>query len=345
MTSKRVLKLLFVGFFAWALLSLVGFKVKAKMQPLNQTELSDVTAQQAGLSFALENLKVSGHQTFALREVETSSQLGDDNSNVGSLILSNLSVSNPDGSNGVQWGTVDNPITIDVDGSQDGYLIAELPGQSAMDATNIEFGGAWVKDNGFASGDPRKFASNFGLQNVQLAGSYFGVGFKDGGGLRLSMGLQLNGDVVIESPEGPGLKVTGIHANGQCENSNGNPCTASNFVNNPDNLTFSGPLSLANIEDDRPLLVNSFTENGISKLKIEYNPDDIVFPSRQGDVLAVEEVSLNGVSLGEVWTGGLKINHLEITGPEPRLETFEGANNIQESYNDLSEYQGSGPPG
>lgn len=360
---KPLVRLLFVLVMSVGVVVVSSGSADA-MEPLDQTELSDVTAQEGGLSLALENFKLTGQHTISLRDVEKADQLTEDNSvdnlkstvdDMGSLILSNLSITGSNGDGGVNLGGINDPFTVDADGSGNGFLVLDFPENgNSMDDFDLEFGEAWLKDASHNGGHPAKVASRISILNSKwTGGSYLAIGAVDGGGVKLAFETALDADVVIGSPkpENP-LTLSEFRIAGKCidngtnnDPGTGGPCSAADYIN--DDYSISGKFQWASLHRGRPIHVNTFTENGQPKFEIEFNPKNKVPNDGFKGVIAVKNISFgvnkddslpgvtdNYMSIGEFLLQGVSFNHFRITGPEPIKPTFNGSNNVQHCGNE-----------
>lgn len=290
--------------FAVFFMGLSGLSAALSMEPMNEEQLSGVTGQE-GLKMILEDFRISSDLTLRLRQ--------DDNTNPNNgIFLENLNLDNGSGG-GVTVGSTSDPLTFDIEGSNDGRWVIELPDfASNIDETDISLGPAFWQDSSFDAARQR-IADGISITNAQWAGgTRFALGTNPGGGMKIGIGMVLDGDIELSAPyDWSELTLQQIGGFGSCSNG------PTNFDIDTD---CSGVLDWASLEQGRPLVVEMFDDGGSGKLQIELNPN---FSSGSAGQIVVEEALLNTSSsvipqgnFGEIWTNDIIITNLVATGPE-----------------------------
>lgn len=294
----RALILLLLGIFV------IGgsFAATAKMQRMRQSELRNVSGGE-GIGFTLKNFHVTGNQAIELFE--------DDRSCCdGGIRLEDINLHEPGASaNGVTTGSLGDPITLDVGGSNNGIIVLELPDNTSnMERNTFLIGGPTdaTSQNGilFTDGGDDDFVHLGGLRinNAQYAGgtrlSLAGTPNSDGG-IRLGLALELNGSLDFNDPTGGGFALNGLHGS----------ANFSGTDSNSGDWTFSGPLRWADISAGRPLVVNFQASSGNGELMVEWNPDKV---TPIAGTLAAEATWFQGQFYGEVLLEDIEVRNLQI---------------------------------
>lgn len=296
----RFLILLVIGIF------IIGgsFAVSAKMESLENQEMRDVTGGE-GIGFTLKDFHVTGNQALELFE-------GDFSCCDGGLRLEDFNLHAPGSpSSGVTTGSLSDPITLDVGGSNNGVVVMKLPdNQSNMDKNTFLIGGQTdaTSTNGiyFTDSGDGDFVNLGGLRvnDAQYAGgtrlSIGGTPNSDGG-IRLGLALELNGNLDFNDPTGGGFAFNGIHGSA-------NYSTSSDDSNSGD-WSFSGPLRWADITAGRPLVVNFQASSGNGELMVEWNPEKV---NPIAGTLAAEGSWFQGQYYGEVLLKNIEVRNLQI---------------------------------
>ncbi|MFB6347133.1 MAG: hypothetical protein ABEK50_15525 [bacterium] len=310
------LRLLIVGLIGFMIIG-GSFAVTAKMKALDEKEMREVRGGE-GLGFTLKDFHVTGNGSIEFFQ--------DDRSCCdGGLLLENLNLHEPGAaSNGVTTGSLGDPITLDVGGSHNGVVVMELPdNKSNMERNTFIIGGQtdaqatddiWFTEEGDGGKNSVNGYYNFGglrLKNAQYAGgtrvSFAGTPDGEGGGLRLGLILELNGDLDFNDPTGAGFAFNGIHG-------------AANETDSDDQQLddgdFSGPLRWACLQcpnlsggKNRPLVLNFQEEGGDGEFMLEFNP------AKNNPVaghLGVEKAWFSGTSYGEILIGDIRIKNLQV---------------------------------
>jgi hypothetical protein len=259
------------------------------LQRLSEQDLSQVSGQE-GLKMILEDFQISGNQTLELGSGQFSSS---------SLLLGNLTLDNGFGG-GVTTGSNGDPISFDVEGSDNGRWVIELPeNDSNMDENDITIGDVWMDDGG----GPKVLSDGVSITNAQYAGgTRFALGTIPGGGLQLGIGIVLDGDIEISAPNDDS-QIT-FDQIGGFNNCNNGP---TGFDIDTD---CSGVLDWASLEQGRPLQIEMFG-GGSGRLSMELITNNNVSAGQ----LVVEDAGMNGENYGEIWTSGIEIRDLQGQGP------------------------------
>lgn len=291
---------LFVGLFLIGL----GYAAHAEMKKMSAKNMRGITAQE-GLKMVLEDFRISSDLTLRLRQ--------DDNDNPNNAIfLEDLTLDNGS-SGGVTVGSTSDPINFDIEGSNDGRWVIELPEYSwNIDETNISMGPVFAQDPSF-NASRQRIADEISITNAQWAGgTRFALGTNPGGGMRVGIGMVLDGDLEISAPYCCSeLTLQQIGGFSNCSNGPTGFDIGTNC---------SGVLDWASLEQGRPLVIDMFDDGGQGKLHVELNPN---FSSGSAGQIVVEETLFNTSSgvipqgnFGEIWTSDIIITNLVATGPE-----------------------------
>lgn len=299
---QLLLRLLILGGFLFGVMALSPVH---SLEPMNDKQLSDVTAKE-GLNMILEDFRISGNQNIRLRQ--------DDFSNPDSaLFLQDFSLDDGSG-NGVTIGSTSDPITFDIEGSNDGRWVIELPDNSGnIDPTAITIAEAFWQDGSSSFNDERRqIADEISITNAQWAGgTRIALGTNPGGGLKAGLGIVLDGNVMLSAPSYDSeMELFQIGGFNSCSNG------PSGFDIGTD---CSGVLDWASLEQGRPLVFDIFTDSdGNGKLSFELNPN---FNSGSAGQIVVEEARFNpdsnrpGTNFGEIWTDDIIITNIRGKGP------------------------------
>lgn len=280
---------------------------EAELKKLNDTDLRRVTGQE-GLNMILEDFRISGNQTIRLRQ--------DDYSNPDSaLFLSDVSLDDGSGG-GVTIGSTSDPISFDIEGSNYGRWVIELPDNYwNIDPTDITISKAWWQDASSSFGtERRQIADQISITNAQWAGgTRIALGTWPGGGLQAGLGIVLDGDVTFSAPSyDSDFVLNQIGGFNSCSNG------PTNFDIDTD---CSGVLDWASLEQGRPLVLEMFTgSDGEGKLSFELNPN---YNSGSAGQIVVESARFNndgasgraGGDFGEIWTNEIIITNMKGKGP------------------------------
>lgn len=293
------------------------------LTPLTDNDLRSVTGQE-GLKMTLNDFQISGDHTFTLKENTSGDQLYLENMTLDDPNPSNGN--DPDGTDGsgVTTGTTSDPITFDIEGSDNGRWVIELPGNTAnMEKNDIVFSDVYLQ-TGSTSGRRHLF-NEFSITNAQYAGgTRFALGSIPGGGLNVGIAIVLDGDITALAPAtDSGLDIQGV---GGAQNCNNGP---TGFNASTD---CSGALNWASLDAGRPLQVEMFNNGSRGLVSIELNPNNV---SPTAGQLVVENMHFddNGEgtqneSFGEIWTESIAIRDLQ-----GRFPTNGVSSNIQGSGN------------
>jgi hypothetical protein len=276
----------------------------AKLKKLEQESMRQISGQE-GLNMILENFRVSGNQNIRLRQ--------DDFSNPDkALFLEDFSLDDGSG-NGVTIGSTGDPISFDVEGSDGGRWVIELPDNYwNIDPTAITFDNAYWQDNSSSFGEERRrIAEEISITEAQWAGgTRFALGTWPGGGLQAGIGMVLDGNILVDAPSYDSeMELYQIGGFANCSNG------PANFDIDSD---CSGVLNWASLEEDRPLVFEMYDDGGDGKLFVELNPN---YSTGSAGQIVVEQARLNqhdnrpGANFGEIWTSDIIITNLEAKGP------------------------------
>lgn len=299
--SVRFLSFLLILFLS------IGTTAEAKLKKLTPHDLREVTGSE-GLNMIVEDLRLSGNHTIRLRQ--------DDFSNPDkALFLSDLTLDDGSGA-GVTIGSTSDPLSFDIEGSDYGRWVIELPENDwNIDPTDITIANAWWQDGSSSFGSERRqVADEISINNAQWAGgTRFALGTWQGGGLQVGLGVVLDGDVTFSAPSYDSdfelFQIGGFN----------------NCVNGPTNFDIdsdcSGVLDWASLEQERPLVLEMFTDSaGDGKLSFELNPN---YNTGSAGQLVVEHARFNndgasgraGGDFGEIWTNDIIITNMKGKGP------------------------------
>lgn len=302
---NKTFKYLTLGVFTGLLVVVLAFTARAKMEAMSDQDLSEISAQE-GLKMVLEDFRVTSNVNVRLRQ--------DDLSNPESaLFLEDFTLDNGSGA-GVTVGSTGDPISFDIEGSDGGRWVIELPDNASnIDETNISFGQAYWQDGSSSFGDERRqIADDISIANAQWAGgTRIALGTLSGGGLQAGIGLVLDGDVTLSAPSyDSDMQLFQIGGFNNCNNG------PTGFDIDTD---CSGVLDWASLEQGRPLNFEMFTDSdGDGKLSFELNPN---FNTGSAGQIVVQDARFNpndnrpGGSFGEIWTNDIIITNLQGKGP------------------------------
>lgn len=310
----------------------------AKMKPLDDSQLRTIKARD-GMAFQLKDLRVlngSDHQ-LTYRPTETS-----DNE----LIFENLNIIETPGNSEspntlghdnrrVTTGTFDDPITLRLrsggadPNTSDEYLELRLPANDeSMEPNTIRIAAMKFHDDGYDD------FQDFDLGRIEIndadytGGTKFQVSGKQSGGLRIGLGLKLDGRFQLDTDNG-GFALQDVIAANSCVLGDGTPCsqTTSYDVDGDGNnetvvgpesdneWNFNGALTWADLSEDRPLTVDFIgdcCDASERAIAVEFNPRRL---SPGAGQIAVESHWMGGEFFGETYTDELRIVNLRLRGP------------------------------
>lgn len=306
-------------------LLLLGFHVvpvQSELQKLDDESLSKVSGQE-GLRMILNDFQISGSHTLRLRPDDLSND-------VDGLFLSDVTVDNAGSGINIGSRAADDPITFDVEGSDGGRWVIELP-ENNIDATDITIDDAWIRDESFNTDNSnparerRNIADGISITNAQWAGgTRFALGTKPGGGLQMGLGIVLDGDLEFSAPTfSSEVQLNQIGGFGSCS---GGP------TNFDIDFDCSGVLDWAQLESDRALNIEFFDNGSQGQLSVNLQVPSTTSPS--AGQIVVEEATFNGTSYGEIWTDDLIIADLEVRGPISTSSDMTGKGTVSCSPNE-----------
>lgn len=330
-----MIKRIILGIF---LLLLVAQPGLGEMEPMTDQEMSTVDGRD-GLAFQLKDLRVlnGSDHTFTYRPSETS-----DNE----LMLENFNIIETPGNDEtpnslghdnlrVTTGTFGDPITLRMrDGvsdpnTTDEYLELRLPSDdNSMEPNTIRIAALEFHDDGYDD------YTDYDLGRIEIndadytGGTKLQLSGKQDGGLRLGLGLKLDGRFQLDSDVG-GFALQKVKAANSCVLGDGTPCSQTTSydkdgdgydetVVGPESdgeWNFNGALTWADLSNDRPITIDFLgdccdeTERVVA---VEFNPRRINPGAGQ---IAFESAWMGGEFFGESYTDELRIVNLRLRGP------------------------------
>lgn len=300
-------------------LMVLGSVAEAEMQRIEEDELATIHGKE-GLSFTLNNFLIEASTSDVADPPElefTFNPNGSDNKNLRMQGLTLEESGACTNGCGVTTGapnqsfpsTID-PMTLDFEGTNDGFIALELPSDpNYMERNDVIINDVEVHDGSYS-------ASYYDIGELRISdaqyagGTRFAVGPKSNDGLRIGIAIELNGDLTFRPNNdfSRGIDFFGLHgANTYCP---GGGCSD----NDSSTWGWSGPLTWANLPNGRPLTVDFDYNSNANNMVIEFNPDRI---SPSAGTIGIENAWQGNRSFGESLIEDVRIRHLRIVTPQP----------------------------
>lgn len=324
---------LFIGLLLGVFPSFLHAK---SLEPLSDREMSQVSGQE-GLAVTMDGFRSTGGDAHI--HLFSEDFFGDPDFDSDRLSLGNFRWNSPgqweseeedyptgispecepfhsfcsqDDEAGVVFGARNDPFEINVtednptSDNDAGVIALQWPNnRSNMERVNLAFD---VRANDGASGSPSNdFLTRATIGNALWAGNtQLEVAVYPGGGVDLGIDIQLDGDVWFRTQND--FSADGADGGGYLEGVFGaSSYTGGSLSDCCDDSQFSGALSWASIEDDRPLWVR-------------FNNDQLVIERVQRDsaesgTIGINELNLGGQSFGTTVADDVIFDYLKVEAP------------------------------